>query len=380
MSEYQYYEFQAIDRPLTEEEQRAVAQLSSRVDPHPRRAVFTYNFSDFPGRAEEILAKYYDAMLYLANWGSRRLMFRFPAAFVDLEQVRQYNVVTVDYPAGTLTVYTEGAYAVLDIQLDEEEGFDWVEGEGWLDSLVGLRDAVLRRDYRLLYLAWLKGLTLEDADEEALEPPVPPGLGTLTLALESFVDLFGIDEDLIQVAAERSGDLTKTESDDELYQAIGRLPPEERDAFLLRLAKGEPHLSLALNRCLRALIDVSVPVGDAAPPRTVGELLATVELLRERRRREAAAQAEAGRIARLEALAQREDEAWREVDALIQRSQAKAYDEVVRLLVKLKELAGYQRQEPVFEGHLEQICDLYSRRHALMGRLREAGLIPGETE
>jgi hypothetical protein len=123
-----------------------------------------------------------------------------------------------------------------------------------------------------------------------------------------------------------------------------------------------------------------VPVGDAAPRRTAGELLAAVESLRERQRREAARQAEAGRIAKLEALAQREDEAWREVDALIQRSQAKAYDEAVRLLVKLKELAGYQRQEPVFEGHLEQICDLYSRRWALMERLRKAGLIPMETE
>jgi hypothetical protein len=31
MSEYQYYEFQAIDRPLTPEEQAEVQRLSSRV-------------------------------------------------------------------------------------------------------------------------------------------------------------------------------------------------------------------------------------------------------------------------------------------------------------------------------------------------------------
>jgi hypothetical protein len=49
MSEYQYYEFQAIDRPLTEEEQQAVSQLSSRVDPHPWRAVFVYHWGDFRG-------------------------------------------------------------------------------------------------------------------------------------------------------------------------------------------------------------------------------------------------------------------------------------------------------------------------------------------
>jgi hypothetical protein len=376
MSEYQYYEFQAIDRPLTEEEQRAVAQLSSRVDPHPRRAVFTYSFSDFPGRAEEILAKYYDAMLYLANWGSRRLMFRFPAALVDLEQVRQYNVVTVDYPAGTLTVCTEGEHAILDIQLDEEEGFGWIEGEGCLDSLVGLRDAILRRDYRLLYLAWLKGLTIEDVDEDAPEPPVPLGLRSLTLALEDFVDLFGIDEDLIQVAAERSGALKKTASDDDLRRAIAGLAPEERDDFLFRLAKGDPHLSLTLNKRLSALTGLSVAPDDMSPRRTVGELLAAVTAMRERRRREQAAKAEARRIAELKALAQREDETWREVDALIQQSNAKAYDEAVRLLKRLKDLARYQRQEEVFEGHMRILCDLYKRRSALMRRLREAKLIP----
>jgi hypothetical protein len=139
MSEYQYYEFQAIDRPLTEEEQRAVAQLSSRVHPHPRRAVFTYSWSDFPGRAEEVLARYYDAMLYLANWGSRRLMFRFPKSLADPESLQGYNVETVDYPSDFVSAYTKGEYAILDIQLDEEEGLDWIEGEGWLDSLLELR-------------------------------------------------------------------------------------------------------------------------------------------------------------------------------------------------------------------------------------------------
>jgi hypothetical protein len=54
MSEYQYYEFQALDRPLTQEEQEAVASLSSRVDPHPRRAVFVYHYSDFQGNPEKI--------------------------------------------------------------------------------------------------------------------------------------------------------------------------------------------------------------------------------------------------------------------------------------------------------------------------------------
>jgi hypothetical protein len=226
----------------------------------------------------------------------------------------------------------------------------------------------------VLYLAWLKGITLGYREnDDTFEPPVPPGLQTLTPALERFVELFDIDEDLIQVAAERSGELGGEISEDDLRRAIGQLPLEERDAFLLRLAKGESHLSLALSRRLGTFS--GVPQGETAERRTVGELLAAMEALQERRHRERVAAAEARRIAELKALAGREDKAWREVDALIQQSQAKAYDEAVQLLKKLGDLAEHQGRRSAFEEHLGQIHDQYSRRHALIRRLREAGLI-----
>ena len=137
MSEYQYYEFQAIDRPLTEEEQRAVAELSSRVEPHPRRAVFTYSFGGgLRRRPKELVADYYDAMLHLANWGSRQLVFRFPETLVDVAEMQQYGVVTHEDPSNAIDVCTEGKHVILNVQLHEEEGLGWIEGEGWLDSLV----------------------------------------------------------------------------------------------------------------------------------------------------------------------------------------------------------------------------------------------------
>jgi hypothetical protein len=108
----------------------------------------------------------------------------------------------------------------------------------------------------------------------------------------------------------------------------------------------------------------------------VGELFAAAEAQRERRRQEQKARAEARRIAEFKALAGREDETWCEVDALIQKSQAKPYDQAVQLLKRLRNLARYQDRDMVFEGHMRQICDLYSRRSALMRRLRQANLIP----
>ncbi len=80
MSEYQYYEFQAIDRPLTEDEQAEIAKLSSRVALTSTQAIFTYHFGDLPARAEKILERYFGALLYTTNWGTRRLMFRFQVA------------------------------------------------------------------------------------------------------------------------------------------------------------------------------------------------------------------------------------------------------------------------------------------------------------
>ena len=175
------------------------------------------------------------------------------------------------------------------------------------------------------------------------------------------------------MAAEQSGDLTREISGDNLRRAIVQLPAEERDAFLLRLAKGELHLSLALNRRLGTFS--GVPQSETVERRTVGELFAAAAALRERRRKERAAAAETKRIGELKALAEREDETWLEVDALIQQSNAKAYDEAVRLLKKLGDLAEYQNRQSAFEEHLGQVRDQYSRRHALMNRLREAGLI-----
>ncbi len=83
MSEYQYHEWQAVDRVLTSEEQAAVNDLSSHIEVSSSRAVVTYEWSDFRHDPRQVLLKYFDAYFYLANWGSLRLMFRFPKGLLD---------------------------------------------------------------------------------------------------------------------------------------------------------------------------------------------------------------------------------------------------------------------------------------------------------
>ena len=138
MSEYQYYEWQTLEHPLTAAEQKAVNGLSSHIDVTSTQAVVTYEWGDFKHDPIQVLAKYFDAHLYLANWGTRRLAFRFPKGLLDMAAIEAY--CDEDH----LTLETIGDVQVLEFEMDEEEGFDeWMEERGLLSTLGRLRDDLL---------------------------------------------------------------------------------------------------------------------------------------------------------------------------------------------------------------------------------------------
>jgi hypothetical protein len=83
----------------------------------------------------------------------------------------------------------------------EREALDGAEdGTDWLSSLIALRGDIASGDERPLYLAWLLGVQDGEVDDEALEPGRPDGLGRLSPALASFVDIMGLDCDLLAAA------------------------------------------------------------------------------------------------------------------------------------------------------------------------------------
>ena len=370
MSEYQYYEFQAIDRPLTQEERAAICELSSRVKPTATTASFNYSYGNFRGDPKQVLARYFDIMYYIANWGTQQLMFRFPTSLINRETIELYcidNYISLSFA---------GDWAILDWEFSQEEGFnDWIEGEGILSELIGLRQEILQQDYRGLYLAWLKAIDLSegyiDIDNTQLEPPLPPGLNQLSASQKAFIEIVELDEHLLNVACASSGKPT-TISDQTWQQAISQLSASERQDFLLRLAKGEPNLSAKFKQKLSQLIPTS-PASNQ-PRRTIQELLeaAAEEGKKAEKRRQQ--EAEAKRIEELQTLAKREAQVWQQVESLIQKAQSKSYDEAVKLLVKLRDLAEYQNRLPVFQERLNRIYEQYSNRSGLKRRLQEVGL------
>ena len=119
---------------------------------------------------------------------------------------------------GALDVWESGHDTVVEWRFEEDSGGEWVEGEGWMASLLPIRDELARGDYRSLYIGWLRsvqaGAWEDEEDEErdggiagdgSLEPPVPPGMRSLTAAQASLAEFLQLETDLIEAAAYEHG-------------------------------------------------------------------------------------------------------------------------------------------------------------------------------
>ena len=379
MSEYQYYEWQALERPLTAAEQAAVNDLSSHIDVTSSQAIVTYNWGDFKHDPIHVLAKYFDAYLYNANWGVRRLAFRFPGGLLNATDIEPY--------CDEYHVHLEpvGDVQVLEFELNEEEGFDeWIEERGLLSTLARLRDDILQGDYRALYLAWLKAMSQESGgyDEDPddpenffndPEPPLPAGLKQLTPPLKSFASFFEIDPFLISAASERSPDLTSLQQAD-FAPLISRLSRRECDEFLLKIVHAESGAVTALRKRLLSFENPAPRV--ETHPRTFGELLETAETLRQAESRRQAEEKRKKHIAEMQGLAKREAQTWQEVEKLVQiGSSAKNYDDATALLDKLQQLSEFQGTQADFMIRVRDLSERYKKRPALIERLKKRGWI-----
>lgn len=370
MSEFQYYEWQTIDRRLTPQEQNAVGKLSSHIDVTASYAQVDYSWGDFKHDPKKVLADYFDAFFYQANWGSSQLMFRFPARLLDASAIEAYCLD--DY----ISLERIGEYYILDIEINEEDSWDWIEPGSELSGLLPLRNAILQGDYRALYLAWLRGASQQsawEADEDLLEPPLPPGLDSLDAALGNFVDFFGIDEHLIQAAAREAPPLPAVPTPKQLGKAISQLSRSECDDFLLRLLQGESLVQMDLQRRLDALLGGGRSDGSPAQ-RRFSELLVARDAVEEAESQRLSILAAEQKRRKLEALAGQQEAKWTEALQLIEKGQAKAYDEAVDILRDLRDLAEYQQRSATFQTRIETLHEQYSRRTALLRRLSRAGL------
>jgi hypothetical protein len=377
VSEYQYYEFLALDRPLTSKQREELRRVSTRAEITATRFTNEYHWGSFRGDPQQMMADYFDAFLYLANWGTRHLMIRVPRAALDTELAGQYC-----YTDAASLIETDD-HLIISLYADRDPDDSWDETTGELGGMVAARSELLGGDHRLLYLAWLMGIQWDHVDDEDTEPPVPAGLADLSGALRAIADFLDIDEDLIAVAAEASPAL-KDEPAAGLADWIAALPAAEKDKLLTMVAEAEgPQVRALLLRRFRA--DSPSQNAPAGSTRTAAQLWAAAGA-RKTVREEAEAQArrvKAERLAaakaaaynkRLDQLATRTEAAWQEIADLIETKKPHDYDQAVSLLRDLSALARRDGDHDSFTARFLQLRSRHERKPSLQERFDKAGL------
>jgi hypothetical protein len=393
MSEYQYYEFQAVDRPLNAEERTQLRAISSRARITATSFVNTYNYGDLKGDPLSMLERYFDLYCYVANWGSRHFAMRLPRRFVDLEALKRFEL-----PDDLVSIQPAGEHVIISItrdELDSEYLYEYDEydeddgGSGRMGALAPLRAELLAGDLQLFSLLWLLQLEDEEFPDDAVEPA--PGLTRLSGALAALADFLMVDSDIVEAAAggDSAAPASSSEPSPGEFEAFVRsLPEDEKTALLLRLCSGnDPHVVMELRRRCQDACRPRSHGSSSGPRRTAGELRAAARRIVEERERIAREEAKVkrrceeeqkakARVQRLAAVARRGEHVWREVEDLIMRRNASAYDEAATLLVDVGEIAATAGQRDKFDRRVAELCARHAKKERFIERLKAAGL-PG---
>lgn len=378
MSEYQYYEFQAIDRRLTAEEQATLRRSSTRAKITATSFVNEYDWGSFKGDVDGWMDRYFDAFLHFAHWGTRVTKLRLPSKLLDEKTARAYCV------GDRASVRKAGEHVILTFAL-EDEGGGHEDSDSQLASLIGVREELARGDLRALYLGWLACVQNEELDEDEREPEVPPGLATLSAAQSSLADFLQIDTDLIAAAQQSAARATDGPTPAAVHAWVAKLPVAEKDALLARVIAGDVQVSRELDRRMRKETTRDEPTKVAKECRTVGELSREYERIAEERKRaerareakrkaQEAREQQAARDEHLAAIAGTESSLWTRAEAHIAKRLPKEYDAAVALIVDLRDLAERSETRSEFDRRVEEMREKHRQKRGFIERLEKAGV------
>ncbi|MCK5246235.1 hypothetical protein KAR02_05015, partial [Candidatus Bipolaricaulota bacterium] len=347
---------------------------SSRADVSRFRWRNVYNFGDFGGSADTLL-KYYDAHFYIANWGTVRFAVAFPDGCLSQEAIQPYLRGNDRYEE-TLSVKSSDGRCIVCWERNEEEGWGWTEGDGSIDPLIGIREELMRGDYRALFLGWLADFRPDEwrdpRDTGVLVPPVPAALDYLTPALQALIEQFPVDPDALAVAAGQSRDAMLDRIP--IPAVLDKLPVPEMKTLLQRVAEGDgSRVTSELNRLTYP--PVETPTGEGMT--CVDFATKAIEVREARLKKEARAEAaERKRAAaackrHLESIMKRADTIWAGLDPLMDQKIASAYDNAAAQLKELRDAYKQADKNTEFQDRFVIFREHYARRPAMMRRIKE---------
>ena len=380
MSEYQYYEFLAIDRPLTKDEMAELRMLSTRAAITPGSFINEYNWGDFKGDPDKLMQRYFDVHVYVANWMTAIFMVRLPIDVLYEETVKAMSVPYV------LDFKAVKNHWIITWSLDESENydrFDMEDGSGWMARLAPVRDELLRGDLRSLYIGWLAAVTREMMDDDEMEALTVSGLGNLTAPQLALAEFLEVDPDILAgVGMGSPVDHTEKLSEKDIDRWIDALPRNEVKAVMKQLLEGRGHQAERIIRNRFAASRRVLQTNKNNPPRrTVGKLHENAKTARQIRMEKQKRDCK-----RLEIRLRKEREAylknlsedfpgtWKSVTETVERGSGPAYDEACYILVDICEAYELFANKQQFQRELKKFMASHMRRKALIKRLVVAGI------
>lgn len=373
MSEYQFYEFCAIDKPLTKQQMQNLRLLSSRASISSRRATFVYNYGDFRGDEKQLMTDYFDFMVYISSFGTKFLMIKIPSEFYDKEKFAPYFVSEeIDHWS-----VNSGKDVIIELRTNLEYP-EWAEGEGWADELLPLREELMNGDPRPLFLAWINPATYLSDSKHPPSAPIPCGLNELTKAQTELLDLFDIDYAFIAAAAKYSNNINQSSYD--LSKQIDKLSNLEKNNFLIDLSRDNMNLnklSLRLKKKLTSLAKAdSVEYSEyELKSISIEVLIKEADLWREMKKREDELEAQKAKANFLNDLDGRQLQVWKDVYEYIEMKKSRYYDEAIILIKQLFELAEFKNDWGTYNKNITNILKKYSNFRAFKSKLQNAELI-----
>lgn len=380
MSEYQYFEFLAIDRPLSAREMDHLRAISTRARITPASFVNEYNWGSLKADPVDFMRRFFDAHVYLANWGEALFMVRLPLEAID-EKTLEPFCTTSHLTVEKLPDHWLLTWSLLG-ETEEYDPFDFIEETGWMARLAPVREELLRGDLRSLSIGWLRAMTTGEAGVDAVVPAAMNGLQEWTGAQMALAEFLEVDKDLLAGAGMESRPGQSAEADETVFDTwLDQLSQPEARQYLRQLLAGQGvRAEREVKRRFAAWQATRGPV-EQGRRRTVADLRQLAERAREQRmleeagaRREAEAVRKKLRDFRLAQLALDFPKAWKSVQAEAGKGHASAYDAACQQLVDLRDAYDQQALSASFQAEFRQFLNEHRRRKALVTRLVKAGL------
>ena len=199
MSEYQYIEFLAIDKTLTAVQQGELRRHTTRARITSTSLVNEYEWgAGIIPMADQLLLRYFDAMVYTSNFGVREFKLRLPAKAISDAALRPYlgsNRIT----AASFRRVGDWLLLCWCTHEDDSAALE-ADGEGWMTPLSSLRGSLLANDFGALFLGWLRRVQVGELKPSAPIPPVPASLHAPSASLSGLAEFLDLDPSLVSKA------------------------------------------------------------------------------------------------------------------------------------------------------------------------------------